>query len=90
MPCTLVYEGNYAIMKKRSDKGKDIELQGATTTRKRGRPATGKGAPVVVRMQPAELETVDEWRAKEPDQPSRPEAIRRLCTIALKWRRTRS
>ena len=52
--------------------------------KKRGPPATGKGVQVVVRMQPAPLAALDAWVAKQKDQPSRPEAMRRLVEIGLK------
>lgn len=46
--------------------------------KRRGRPATGKGVQVVVRMQPELLEWVDAERAKLDPEPSRPEFIRGL------------
>jgi hypothetical protein len=46
--------------------------------KKRGPPATGKGTPVQVRMQPAALAALDKWRASQKDHPSRPEGIRRV------------
>jgi len=53
--------------------------------KKRGPPATGKGEPVVVRMQPPMLAGLDTWIAKQRQPfPTRPEAIRRLVEIALK------
>ncbi|MGJ0535547.1 hypothetical protein [Methylocystis sp.] len=52
--------------------------------KKRGPPATGKGAQIVVRMQPDALGSLDSWIAKQPEpQPTRPEAIRRLIEKAL-------
>lgn len=51
---------------------------------KRGRPATGKGAPIQVRLQPDQLAQLDQWIAAQADQPSRPEAVRRLIAAALK------
>ena len=45
---------------------------------KRGRPATGKGVQVVVRLQPDLLAWLDTERAKQDDQPSRPDMIRRV------------
>jgi hypothetical protein len=51
---------------------------------KRGRPAIGKGEPIQVRLQPDQLAALDTWIADQPDQPSRPEAVRRLLAIALK------
>jgi hypothetical protein len=51
--------------------------------KKRGPPATGKGTPVMVRLQPPELARLDEWIALQEDAPSRPEALRRLTRSAL-------
>ena len=52
--------------------------------KRRGPPATGKGVQVVVRMQPDPLSALDNWVAKQKDQPTRPEAIRRLVEIGLR------
>ena len=52
--------------------------------RKRGPKPTGKGVPIQVRMQPDELAKLDKWRVKIVDEPSRPEAIRRLVELGLK------
>mgnify|MGYP001555010134 CR=1 FL=1 len=52
--------------------------------KRRGRPATGQGTQVVVRMQPAALAKLDAWAAKQDGEPSRPEAIRRLVEKGLK------
>lgn len=44
----------------------------------RGRPATGQGVPVQVRIQPKLLFALDEWRLDQPEpRPTRPEAIRK-------------
>jgi hypothetical protein len=52
--------------------------------KKRGPPATGKGEPVVVRMQPPQLKALDDWISKQkPPFPTRPEAVRRLLETAL-------
>lgn len=52
--------------------------------KKRGPPATGKGEPVVVRMQPTQLRALDHWIADQAQPfPSRPEAIRRLVELGL-------
>lgn len=37
-----------------------------------------------VRIQPEPLASIDAWSSKQPDKPSRPEAIRRLVDIGLK------
>ena len=51
--------------------------------RKPGPAATGKGTPVQVRLQPEQLQRLDDWREGHDDQPSRPEAIRRILEKAL-------
>jgi hypothetical protein len=51
--------------------------------RGRGRPRTGIGKPVGLRLYPELERRVDLWALKEPDKPGRPEAIRRLIEIAL-------
>jgi len=50
--------------------------------RGRGRPQTN-ATPVLVRLQPAELASLDAWASAQPDPMSRPEAIRRLVEKAL-------
>ena len=53
-------------------------------TRKQGRPATGRGTLIGVRLQLSNLSTLDSWISGQPDpKPSRPEAIRRLVEKAL-------
>ena len=51
--------------------------------RRRGPPPTGVGTLIGVRVQAAELELLDKWRAEQDDKPGRPEAIRRLVEQAL-------
>jgi hypothetical protein len=51
--------------------------------KKRAAPATGKGTPIGLRLAPATLARVDRWAASQQDDPSRPEAIRRLVELAL-------
>lgn len=50
--------------------------------RGRGRPRTD-ATPVMVRLQPDALAKLDAWREAQGDQPSRPEAIRRILEKAL-------
>ena len=38
----------------------------------------------MVRLQPDPLAAVDEWSSKQPDKPTRPEAIRRLVEKGLR------
>lgn len=49
----------------------------------RGRPATGIGTAIGVRLQPEDLMKLDEWIADQPEKMSRPEAIRRMIKIAV-------
>jgi hypothetical protein len=51
--------------------------------KKRGRPATGHGQTIGVRCHDDLLASVDAWAAKEDDEPTRPEAIRRLVELGL-------
>jgi len=55
------------------------------TKKKRGRPvSTGIGTPIMVRLQPAALASLDAWIDRQPDpKPSRPEAIRQLVNLAM-------
>jgi hypothetical protein len=54
--------------------------------KKRGRPATGRGDGVLVRLHPDLMKQLDQWRARDPDLPTRPEAIRRLIQHGLKFK----
>lgn len=38
---------------------------------------------ISTRVQPDMLELIDAWRREQPDQPSRPEALRRLALKGL-------
>src|SRR6266404_876839 len=51
--------------------------------KKRGRPATGTGTLVGVRLQDDLLSSIDFWRHEQDDRPGRPEAIRRLLEELL-------
>jgi hypothetical protein len=44
----------------------------------------GRKPPQLVRMDGSLTSAIDDWRAKQQDQPTRPEAIRRLVEIGLK------
>ena len=62
----------------------DMAAQDTLIARKRKGPApTGKGTPVLVRLQPNQLATLDHWIARQESPPSRPEAIRQLIAGAL-------
>jgi hypothetical protein len=57
--------------------------QSVISRKKRGPPPTGKGVPILVRLQPPLLADVDQWIAKQDNPFTRPEAIRRLIESAL-------
>ena len=48
-----------------------------------GRPKTGIGQLIGVRLQPHQLAALDAWRADQPDQLTRPEAIRKILREKL-------
>jgi len=52
------------------------------TKKKMGRPPVDS-VPITVRVERDLLDTLDAWIAGQPDQPSRPEAIRRLIKAGL-------
>ena len=51
--------------------------------RGRGRPPTGIGKPIGLRLYPELEKKIDAWASKQQDKPSRPAAIRRLVEAAL-------
>lgn len=54
---------------------------------KRGRPRTGIGQPVHVRLSADQLERLDDWIDQQIESPiSRPEAVRRLLERVLPYR----
>jgi hypothetical protein len=63
----------------------NIEMQqDKKIAKKRGRPATGTGRTVGVRIRPDLSSQIESWRAQQRPIPSEPEAIRRLVEIGLK------
>jgi len=48
-----------------------------------GRPPTGVGLLIGMRWHEPALAAIDAWRARQPDLPSRSEAIRRLVELGL-------
>jgi hypothetical protein len=60
--------------------GKSIHV----TKKSRGRPkTTGSGTQIGMRWQETVLTSIDEWRQKQPEAPSRTDAIRRLVELGL-------
>ena len=49
----------------------------------RGRPATGQGTLIGVRLQPSHLKALDAWIAKQEPPMTRPEAIRGMIETVL-------
>ena len=58
-----------------------VTKQDKMVAKKKGRPATGQGTPVMVRLQPDLLADLDKFILERPM--SRPEAIRLLTSDAL-------
>jgi len=58
----------------------------SSTRKSRGRPSTGAES-VHLRILPEQSAALDAWIAKQPDELTRPEAIRRLVEIGLKARK---
>jgi len=57
--------------------------------KRRGPPATGKGKPIMTRVQPEELARLDAYIADQPEPISRPSAIRKILNAYLMRRSTR-
>lgn len=57
--------------------------QDKNVTKKRGRPATGHGRNVGLRLKPDIIARVDAWAEAQGDEPTRAEAIRRLIDLGL-------
>ena len=53
------------------------------TKKSRGRPKTGIGTQIGMRWHDPVLAEIDDWRRRQEDLPSRPQAIRRLVEIGL-------
>ncbi|WP_037455020.1 hypothetical protein [Sphingobium chlorophenolicum] len=49
-----------------------------------GRPRTGVGTPVIVRLQPEQLAALDQWIAAQEQKYTRPAAIRFLIDLGIK------
>jgi hypothetical protein len=60
-----------------------MRKQTVLSRKKRGPAPTGKGTLLGVRLQPPALDALDAWISRQSDEPSRPEAIRRLLDHAL-------
>ena len=61
-----------------------MKKQSVISKKKRGPAPTGKGTPILVRLQPRQMKALDAWIAKKKPPVTRPEAIRALLAEALK------
>jgi len=61
-----------------------MAMQETVVPKKRGPAPTGKGESIHLRLQPDQLAALDSWIRHQPDELSRPEAVRRLMEIGLK------
>jgi len=52
--------------------------------KRKGRPPTGKDPVRTFRLSDDFIESIDTWAARQPDKPSRSEAIRRLVELGLR------
>jgi hypothetical protein len=52
--------------------------------KRRGRPATGKDPIRTFRLSDEKVAEIDAWAARQPDKPSRSEALRRLIDLGMK------
>lgn len=60
------------------------------TTKKRGRPPTGRDPVTAIRLSPELRAQIDAWAQTQSDRPSRSEAIRRILQQTLGEKRSRS
>jgi hypothetical protein len=60
-----------------------MRRQSVISQKKRGPPPTGKGVPILVRLQPTLLAKLDAWISTHKISVTRPEAIRQLIEVAL-------
>lgn len=49
----------------------------------RGRPAIGQGMLVGVRLQPSDLAALDKWIARQPEEMTRPQALRAMMAMVV-------
>jgi hypothetical protein len=52
--------------------------------KRRGRPATGQDPHISLRLPVETIAAADVWAARQPDNPSRSEALRRLIDLGMK------
>ena len=57
--------------------------QGKRLAKRRGRPATGRGKTIGVRILPDQLAALDAWIDRQLEPVTRPEAIRTMVALQL-------
>jgi hypothetical protein len=67
-----------------SDITNKMARQKKTISKRIGRPPTGVGTPILVRLHPKDLKALDQYRADSEGKPTRPGAIRRILAEFLK------
>jgi hypothetical protein len=67
-----------------------MKRQSLTSQKRKGPAPTGKSVPILVHIQPDKLAALDAYIAKEPDAPSRPEAIQRVLDGARRSKRSKT
>jgi hypothetical protein len=61
-----------------------MSIQKVTPKKKMGRPATGRDPIRTFRLSDEKVGEIDAWAARQPDKPSRSEALRRLIDLGMK------
>ena len=61
-----------------------MSIQKVIPKKKMGRPATGRDPIRTFRLSDEKVAEIDAWAARQPDKPSRSEALRRLIDLGMK------
>jgi hypothetical protein len=60
-----------------------MSTQKVIPKKKMGRPATGRDPIRTFRLSDEKVAEIDAWAARQPDKPSRSEALRRLIDLGI-------
>jgi hypothetical protein len=60
-----------------------MSIQKVIPKKKMGRPATGRDPIRTFRLSDEKVAEIDAWAARQPDKPSRSEALRRLIDLGI-------
>jgi hypothetical protein len=61
-----------------------MSTQKVIPKKKMGRPATGRDPIRTFRLSDEKVAEIDAWAGRQPDKPSRSEALRRLIDLGMK------